>query len=156
MRKNIALIITLLFIVVSSFGQTTLSTSRCKYIPTFDDRQKIKIGDYEFGRLYDAIDYSEKRCYGKISYIYDYNQREYGASEEINALISHIERNKEYYEEKYKCKIENVYQWRNSGNACLLLVVTYPDWEEEHNRQQKELENTKNLERERRLESINW
>ena len=156
MRNNIALIITLLFVVVPSFGQTALSTSRCKYLPTYDEIQKIKIGDYEFGRLFDANDYVEKRCYGKISYVYAYNEREYGASEEINALISHIERNKEYYEEKYKCEIENVSLRRYFGNPCLLLVVTYPDWEEEHNRQQKELVNTKNLEREKRLESINW
>lgn len=156
MRKTITLIITLLFIVVSSFGQTTLSTSRCKYLPTYDEIQKIKIGDYEFGRRFEVTDYIEKRCYGKISYVYTYDEREYGASEEINALISHIERNKEYYEEKYKCEIENVSIGRDFVGHCLLLVVIYPDWEEEHNRQQKELANTKNLEREKRLESINW
>ncbi|MBQ2175981.1 MAG: hypothetical protein II453_13245 [Alphaproteobacteria bacterium] len=155
MRKTITLIITLLFIVVSSFGQTTLSTSRCKYIPTYDERQKIKIGDYEFRRCFEVT--VEKRCYGKISYSYIYDETEYGASEEINALISHIERNKEYYEEKYKCEIENISIGRDfSGLRCLLLVVIYPDWEEEHNRQQRELANTKNLEREKRLESINW
>ena len=156
----------MLSITSISFGQTKeeiakLEKEKIKWQtilnPNFDNfdnvnRNVINIGDYAFNRYLKITEGN----HGNITYVHTYDKKEDGAYEEMAVLKDHIERNKTYYEEKYKFVIESIYYWEYYGSESLQITVVYPDWEEEYDRQQSELKKAKDTAREKRLESINW
>lgn len=168
MKRIITTLVIMLSITSISFGQTKEEIAKWENdkikwqkisIPNFDNvnREVINIGDYAFNRYVKITErVSEKRNHGSITYVHTYDKKEDGAYEEMAILKNHIERNKAYYEEKYKCVIESIYYWEYYGSESLQIDVVYPDWEEEYDRQQSELKKAKDTAREKRLESINW
>lgn len=147
MKRIITLLAIMLTISSASLAQFTDS-----------DRSKINIGDYTFMRTDYDVRLGYQKGNGRIWYSYSL----YGMnSDEAIAVKQHIERNLDYYQEKYNGKIVvsvgEMFSCFDKGNRRhISIVIEYNDWVDEYNRAVEEKKNKDNLARNKRLESINW
>lgn len=123
------------------------------------NRVYICFGDYTFSRKDRDIRSGYSKRDGHIPYCSVKSFDE----EEAKAIKEHIERNIEYYQEKYNCKLSVYYTFGKSmehifgkNYQTVNVSVVYHDWENEYQEHHKALEKKSNIEKQKRLESINW
>lgn len=124
-----------------------------------ENRTEIYIGDYCFNRKQEYWhSYSD---HGKI--IYNLTTFVSG-EEEQNKLKKHILEHKEYYENKFNCKILDVTSWYHLLDLgyttyldwCFQIELIYNDYEEAFNERMAQIKIQNDMAKEKRLESINW